>query len=292
MILLLLISLVQVQAASHWLKQWLPDSLLDLVSPFLRLESDEEVFIIELTRGKNSFPLLVGEEGNQQTIMVNLTSSFDGIALPSREVSMTEFYDPEASVTHLNITGKNSTVSENNMTDHHEVMIKSHQELFIDNNLFQQEKLQNFITFQNYDNSQRFNSSLKFFYLTDELDSSGYELYENGGYMGFTPSSWKSDMGIFHMFQHVKQESDETMLYLYSMPHTIGLELHPLQEYRMDYLTIGGYDPRVVKNEDRIVWQQSYCEEHWEIYINSLRFQDTMLMENDRGLRARISFDE
>ena len=75
--------------------------------------------------------------------------------------------------------------------------------------------MQNFITLENSNGT--LNSSLKFYYLTEEKDSSGYELYSNGGFMGFTPSSQQTDMGIFHMFKHLVQADEKSKLQLYSM---------------------------------------------------------------------------
>ena len=72
----------------------------------------------------------------------------------------------------------------------------------IDNNLFKQNKLENFVTLHQED--RNLNATLKFYYLTEEKESTGYELYKEGGYLGFTPASWNSDMGIFHMFKHLK----------------------------------------------------------------------------------------
>ena len=43
-----------------------------------------------------------------------------------------------------------------------------------------------------------FNASLKFYYLLNQEDRKGYEQYYSGGYLGFTPSSHISEMGIFN----------------------------------------------------------------------------------------------
>lgn len=114
------------------------------------------------------------------------------------------------------------------------------------------------------------NTSLKFYYLTEEKESTGYELYANGGYLGFTPSSWHSDMGIFHMFKHLVQTDNDTKLELYSMQQLIGIETHPATETSLNYLSIGGYSEKIVTNPADIVWVQSYCDLHWEIYVTSL----------------------
>lgn len=60
----------------------------------------------------------------------------------------------------------------------------------------------------------------------------------------------------------------------------------------LNYLSIGGYNETVVENPKKIKWAHSYCSEHWEVFINSLKFSDTMLIESDYGLRARISIEE
>jgi hypothetical protein len=43
-----------------------------------------------------------------------------------------------------------------------------------------------------------------FYFLSEELQTSGYEVYNGGGFFGITPSSWKN-MGIFSMFRHMTQ---------------------------------------------------------------------------------------
>lgn len=40
-----------------------------------------------MNHGKNSFDIQVGHPGALQTVQINLTSSFDGLALPSSAVS-------------------------------------------------------------------------------------------------------------------------------------------------------------------------------------------------------------
>jgi hypothetical protein len=82
------------------------------------------------------------------------------------------------------------------------------------------------------------------------------------------------------------------MLDLYSIQHVIGLEIHHSYKTSLNYLSIGGYNESVVTNPKKIIWTHSYCSEHWEIYVNSLQFSDTMLIESDFGLRARISIEE
>ena len=86
--------------------------------------------------------------------------------------------------------------------------------------------MQNFISFpESRDDSYSFNSSLFFYYLESQKETRGYELYDGEGYIGFTPSSWSNDMGIFHMFKTIDQDK-EMMLDLYSFQHMIGLEIH------------------------------------------------------------------
>ena len=58
--------------------------------------------------------------------------------------------------------------------------------------------MQNFFVLHDQNNKVSLNASLKFYFLTEEKESTGYELYKGGGYLGFTPNSWHSDMGIFH----------------------------------------------------------------------------------------------
>ena len=60
--------------------------------------------------------------------------------------------------------------------------------------------MRNYITIES--TQGKFNSTLDFYYLHKMEESSGYEIYNNGGYLGFTPSSWKNQMGIFHMLKH------------------------------------------------------------------------------------------
>jgi hypothetical protein len=62
-----------------------------------------------------------------------------------------------------------------------------------------------------------FNSSLKFYYLDKQGETAGSELYKGGGYLGFTPSSWSNEMGIFHMFKTMNQGESEDALDLYSI---------------------------------------------------------------------------
>ena len=98
-------------------------------------------------------------------------------------------------------------------------------------------------------------------------------------------------MGIFHMFKTIDQDR-EKMLDLYSIQHLIGLEMHHSTKSSLNYLSIGGYNTSVVTHPSKIMWTHSYCSEHWEIFVSSLKFADTMLIESDFGLRARISIEE
>jgi hypothetical protein len=72
----------------------------------------------------------------------------------------------------------------------------------------------------------------------------------------------------------------------------IALEMHQSSRSSLNYLSIGGWNESIVADPDEIMWAHSYCSEHWEIYLNSLQFSDTMLIESDFGLRARISIEE
>ena len=51
---------------------------------------------ILLDRGKNSFSIMVGSGKTAQKMYINLTNSFDGLALPSKEISNKKntFYTP------------------------------------------------------------------------------------------------------------------------------------------------------------------------------------------------------
>lgn len=72
----------------------------------------------------------------------------------------------------------------------------------------------------------------------------------------------------------------------------IGLEIHQSSATSLNYLSIGGFNKSIVTNPKDIVWAHSYCSLHWEIYVTSLQFSDTMLIESDFGLRVRISIEE
>ena len=136
-----------------------------------------------------------------------------------------------------------------------------------------------------------FNSTLQFYYLYEEKESSGYDLYKGGGYFGVTPSSWQSEMGVFHQFRHLKQE-DDLKLDLYTLQQVIGLEMHHSSQSSLNYLHIGGYNESIVTDPTQIKWMQSFCSQHWEVYMQSIQFADTMLLENDRGIKTRISIEE
>jgi hypothetical protein len=72
----------------------------------------------------------------------------------------------------------------------------------------------------------------------------------------------------------------------------VGLEIHQSTQTSLNYLSIGGYNKEIVTNPKDILWAHSYCSEHWEIYISSLQFADTMLIESDFGLRTRVAIEE
>ena len=90
--------------------------------------------------------------------------------------------------------------------------------------------------------------------------------------MGITPSSWKNDMGIFYMMKHIKQDDQDTQLDLYKIKHVVGLELHQSSKSSLNYLTIGGYNPKIVTNPEEIIWTSSYCTKHWEIFLGQIKF--------------------
>mmetsp|Transcript_10286 Transcript_10286/g.15681 ORF Transcript_10286/g.15681 Transcript_10286/m.15681 type:complete len:88 (+) Transcript_10286:655-918(+) len=87
-------------------------------------------------------------------------------------------------------------------------------------------------------------------------------------------------MGIFHMFKHSPQVDAQTKVGLYKLKHEIGLELHHSRYSSLNYLAIGGYNEDIVKEKDNIMWATSYCNDHWEILIQSLKFSDSMIMES------------
>lgn len=68
--------------------------------------------------------------------------------------------------------------------------------------------------------------------------------------------------------------------------------MHQASTSALNYLSIGGFNKSVVTNPDDIKWSQSYCTQHWEIYVQSLKFPELMITEADFGLRARISIEE
>ena len=57
-------------------------------------------------------------------------------------------------------------------------------------------------------------------------------------------------------------------------------------------MSIGWYDESIVRNENEIMWYNVYSENQWEIYVSQIKFSDTMLAQNEFGLRARISVEE
>jgi hypothetical protein len=113
----------------------------------------------------------------------------------------------------------------------------------------------------------QFNSSLRFYYLDKQIQTSGYELYHGGGYLGFTPSSWSDHMGIFHMFKTLDLNNSTE---LFDIQHVIALEMHQSSRSSLNYLSIGGWNESIVTDPEQIMWAHSYCSEHWEIYLNSL----------------------
>ena len=139
----------------------------------------------------------------------------------------------------------------------------------IDFNHFSHQVMKNYVSVPGTQ-GRTFNSSLKFYYLDKQGETSGYELYKGGGYLGFTPSSWSDEMGIFHMFKTMGQGESENALDLYSIQHVIGLEIHQSSRTSLNYISIGGFNESIVENPKEIVWAHSYCSEHWEIYVNSL----------------------
>ena len=78
---------------------------------------------------------------------------------------------------------------------------------------------------------------------------------------------------------------------LYTMKHVIGLELHPPTRSSLNYMTIGGYNKSIVANPNEIMWESSYCTKHWEFFIYGFKFEDTMIAQDNTGLRARISVE-
>lgn len=75
-------------------------------------------------------------------VQLNLTSSFDGIALPSKAVSPQKFYDFTPETSGLNITNStNQTILEVGKDDDHIVTVGTDQDIMIDQNLFAQQKM-------------------------------------------------------------------------------------------------------------------------------------------------------
>ena len=99
-------------------------------------------------------------------------------------------------------------------------------------------------------------------------------------------------MGIFHMLKKQVEQEGGTIKEQFSIKHILGLEIHQTTRTSLNYLSLGGWNSTIVRKPNQIHWVHSYCSEHWEFYINSLKFWDTMLIESDFGLRARISIEE
>jgi hypothetical protein len=141
----------------------------------------------------------IGTKENPQKVTVDLTTSFDGLAIPSPAVSPNRTsYVPEKSATHQEVQAE----SEENQIE-------------IDENKFSYKFVKNFVSMSG-SIGKPFNSSMQFYYLDKQKETAGYELYHGGGYLGFTPSSWSDEMGIFNMFKHMPQNG-ETSLDLYSV---------------------------------------------------------------------------
>ena len=81
----------------------------------------------------------------------------------------------------------------------HDIAVANDENVEIDSNLFVQKKYSDYVELANtYD--EHLYSKLNFYYLTEELNTRGYDVYRGGGYLGFTPNSENTEMGIFHMF--------------------------------------------------------------------------------------------
>lgn len=104
-----------------------------------------------------------------------------------------------------------------------------------------------------------FNASLKFYFLSEAREQKGFELYKGGGYLGITPSSWLSDMGLFYMLDKMKQVDEQTEEKFMRVRHTISLEMHEASESSLNYLTIGGFNRSIVKDPTNIIWAPIYC---------------------------------
>lgn len=157
-------------------------------------DQEEIVYTLLMDKGKNSFQVEIGTKDQKQSVRVNLTSSFDGFALPSFDVSPLDGtnYEPKDSYTHEWVEQDDDIKKPPQETNNSLIII--------DNTIFSHKKLQNYITI--YANHQKLNSSMQMYFLNNVVESSGFQLYKGGGYMGITPSSWQSEMGIFHMFRH------------------------------------------------------------------------------------------
>lgn len=104
----------------------------------------------------------------------------------------------------------------------------------------------------------------------------------------------ESEMGLFYQFETVKQPSMTTQVALQRVKKVFSLEMHQSTESGLNYLTIGGFNPQIVKDPSDIIWIQSFCTQHWEINIDSITFSDTVI-DHDlsrKGIRARISIEE
>ena len=76
------------------------------------------------------------------------------------------------------------------------------------------------------------------------------------------------------------------------MPKQLGLEIHPIKESSLNYLSIGGYNTTIVKNPKQIKWVKVFDQKHWEIFVSSLRVSNDVIMYQKFGIRTRIDVNE
>lgn len=43
-------------------------------------------------------------------------------------------------------------------------------------------------------------------------------------------------------------------------------------------MTVGGYNKSIVSKPHEILWIKSYSQEHWQILVESIKFEDTMIL--------------
>mmetsp|Transcript_10286 Transcript_10286/g.15679 ORF Transcript_10286/g.15679 Transcript_10286/m.15679 type:complete len:124 (+) Transcript_10286:169-540(+) len=113
--------------------------LMTLASDYGSIASElPDVYTLLFNKGQISLELTIGTEGYSQQVAVNLTNSFDGIALPSYEVSSTagSYYSPMKSDSHIDL--EDSDKQQRDPDEDHDILI--------DNNLFSEARMRNFVS--------------------------------------------------------------------------------------------------------------------------------------------------